>query len=99
VSAIPAVLAGIGTNGGSEPIHLFYPSTAFLDSPPPGAAEYVAAKAAGEALCSSLAASRRDLLIRCPRLPPLKTDQTSGLALPGRSPADALPILLEELRA
>lgn len=88
----------VSAPGATEPLHLFYPSTAFIDRPPPGAAEYVAAKAAGEALCKSLAALRAYLSIRCPRLPPLQTDQTSSLMAAGGKPADPVPILLAEFR-
>jgi NAD(P)-dependent dehydrogenase (short-subunit alcohol dehydrogenase family) len=74
-----------------------YPSTAFLDEARPGAQEYAAAKAAGEALCRSLAAARPGLHVFCPRLPPLRTDQTSTLR--GRSDAaDPVPVLLPLLR-
>jgi hypothetical protein len=64
---------------GAASLMLFYPSTVFLDQPQAGAAEYSAAKAAGEALCRSLSASRPWLRVHCTRLPPLKTDQTNSL--------------------
>ena len=100
VEGLAALMERIDSAPGDiEPLHLFYPSTVFIERPPPGAAEYVAAKAAGEALCRSLAASRAHLSIRCPRLPPLKTDQTSSLIAAAGKPADPVPILLTELRA
>jgi len=80
-----------------SPLVVFFPSTAFLDQPRAGFAEYAAAKAAGEALCQSLAATRPGLLIRQPRLPPLKTDQTNTLRGPSDA-ADPLPILIKELK-
>jgi acyl carrier protein len=59
---------------------LWYPSTVFLARPDPHFAEYVAAKACGEALCVQLngqLAPRRVVVERLPRLP---TDQTQGLS-------------------
>jgi NAD(P)-dependent dehydrogenase (short-subunit alcohol dehydrogenase family) len=62
-----------------KPLKLFYPSSAFLDEPVRGAAEYMAAKAAGEQLCRSLTVTRRGLTAAWPRLPRMLTDQTAGL--------------------
>jgi len=100
VDGVAALIERVDSVAGAiEPMRLFYPSTTFIERPPPGAAEYIAAKAAGEALCKSLAASRPSLSIRCPRLPPLRTDQTSSLVAVAGKPADPVPILLAELRA
>ena len=62
-----------------KPLKLFYPSSVFLDEPVRGAAEYVAAKAAGEQLCRNLTVTRRGLTAVWPRLPRMLTDQTAGL--------------------
>jgi hypothetical protein len=60
-------------------LKLFYPSSVFLDEPVRGAAEYAAAKAAGEQLCRNLTVTRRGLTAVWPRLPRMLTDQTAGL--------------------
>jgi NADP-dependent 3-hydroxy acid dehydrogenase YdfG len=62
----------------SPPICFLYPSTVFLDAPEKGFGEYCAAKAAGEAVCDYLARNHRAVFAR-PRLPRMRTDQTSGV--------------------
>jgi len=79
-----------------SPLTIIYPSTVFIDDVPAGAAEYAAAKAAGEVVCRALARSRLGLRVACPRLPRLKTDQTSSLR-PSNT-ADPVPVLLKVLR-
>ena len=74
------------------PLSIFYPSTAFLDSPAPGFAEYVAAKAAGEALCRSLERELAGTHVTIHRLPRLKSDQTVSL-LPSSAAAPEQPLL------
>lgn len=78
------------------PLALFYPSTAFLDAPEPGFAEYEAAKGAGEAWARH--AERQDpaLFASCVRLPRLATDQTATLS--GPPAPDAGPPMLDALR-
>jgi len=71
-----------------------YPSTAFIDHPEPGFAEYAAAKEAGEALCRSL--EGRDFRCLHPRLPRILTDQTNAL-IP-LDTVDAIPVLLRLIR-
>jgi len=66
------------TPAGSPPPRFFFPSTVFLDAPEKGFAEYCAAKAAGEALCDYFA-RRHGAAFSRPRLPRMRTDQTSGL--------------------
>lgn len=56
-----------------------YPSSVFLTTHEKGFAEYCVAKAAGEALCDHLARQYGALFAR-PRLPRMRTDQTSGVA-------------------
>ena len=63
----------------APPLRFLIPSTVFLDSPEKGFAEYCAAKAAAESLCDSLGRDGRAAFER-PRLPRMRTDQTSGLA-------------------
>lgn len=72
----------------------FYPSSVFVTQPEPGFAEYAVAKAAGEALCDQLAL--RSARIYKPRLPRMRTDQTSELA-PEEAP-EPLPVMLEAIR-
>jgi NADP-dependent 3-hydroxy acid dehydrogenase YdfG len=64
---------------GATALKVFYPSSVFVDDPPPDMAEYVAAKKAGETLCRELMASERRLDIHITRLPRMATDQTVSL--------------------
>lgn len=73
----------------------FYPSTIFLQGAEPGFAEYCVAKAAGESLCQALAAQYKTN-IATPRLPRMRTDQTSSLT--DSDAPDALPIMLDALK-
>jgi acyl dehydratase/NAD(P)-dependent dehydrogenase (short-subunit alcohol dehydrogenase family) len=83
---------------GALPLRLLYPSTVFIDELPAGAAEYAAAKAAGEVACRSLARVRRGLNVSCPRLPMLKTDQTSSRRGDATDPVPCLLSVLLEIR-
>jgi hypothetical protein len=75
---------------------IFYPSTVALDERPPDMGEYIAAKAAGEALCEVMEASHDGLFVYRPRLPRLATDQTlSFLPVNNQEPA---PEILRHLR-
>jgi len=82
--------------GAPGPLRVFYPSSAVLDAPLPKAAEYAAAKAAGEALCAQLPAARPGLRIHAPRLPRVLTDRTTSV-LPVEA-AEAGPLMLREMR-
>jgi len=73
------------------PLHIFYPSTVFLDSAERGLAEYCAAKAAGEALCDHLALNTARFVVQRPRLPRMKTDQNSSIL--GPDAADPYPTM------
>jgi MaoC like domain/short chain dehydrogenase len=76
----------------------FYPSTVFLDQPELGFAEYSAAKAGGETLCDHLA-NRYAAPFLKPRLPRLRTDQTSGLSSASLAePADVVLPLLRKMQ-
>ena len=70
---------------------VWYPSSVFVDQPPPGLAEYAAAKACGEALCAHLTARFPPTRVLVERLPRLATDQTQSLA--GLDLADSVAIL------
>ncbi|SFK83794.1 short chain dehydrogenase [Nitrosomonas aestuarii] len=58
---------------------VFTPSTIFLEQPQKGFNEYIASKAAVEALVRQLAAKYSGWVFCAPRLPRMLTDQTSGL--------------------
>jgi hypothetical protein len=79
---------------GAAPMRFFYPSTVFLDTPEKGFAEYAAAKAAGESVCDYLARYHGAAVAR-PRLPRMRTDQTSGL--PEGDTRDAFAVMNELL--
>lgn len=75
---------------------VFFPSSSFIDEPPIGFAEYIAAKIAGEALCLSWQRLYPTLRIVAERLPPLVTDQTTALL--GTDASGNLDVLLPVLR-
>ena len=77
-------------------LQVFYPSTVFIDELPAEYAEYVAAKAAGEAVCRHLAQHIPGLGILVRRLPRLPTDQTAGLIR--LATAEPLPLMLNIAR-
>ncbi|MBV8716023.1 MAG: SDR family NAD(P)-dependent oxidoreductase [Chloroflexi bacterium] len=77
-----------------QPVTVFWPSTEYIDQPPPGGAEYVAAKAAGEGLVVALRRLRPHWRFVSPRLPRLLTDQTSyGTSKTGDALAYLLPLI------
>lgn len=73
-------------------LQVFYPSTVFIDESPSEYAEYVAAKAAGEAVCRHLAQHIPGLGVLVRRLPRVPTDQTAGLIR--LATAEPLPLML-----
>src|SRR5262249_39607500 len=76
-------------------VRFFYPSSVFVDYPPPGMTEYAMAKAAGEVLCAGLNASQAPLHIEVARLPRLPPDQTASITASETADpvASLLPIL------
>ena len=84
-----------GAAKSASPIRFLYPSSVFLDTAEPGFAEYCAAKAAGEGLARHLARGL-GVLIAAPRLPRMRTDQTSALIDVGAG--DPFPVMFELLR-
>jgi len=79
-------------------LRVLFPSTVALDGEPVrDLAEYVAAKAAGEALCRSLVESKAGLDIMIRRLPRVSTDQTASI-IPFAA-ADAVAVMLPIVRA
>jgi NAD(P)-dependent dehydrogenase (short-subunit alcohol dehydrogenase family) len=93
-----AALAETLTGGRRNPgpaIRLLYPSSVFLDVNERGFAEYCAAKAAGEALAPHLA-QRLGVIIVAPRLPRMRTDQTSALI--DVDAGDPFPVMYDIVR-
>lgn len=83
----------LGARG--QPLHVFYPSSIYVETLPPGSAEYAASKRAGEAYCDFLRLRRANTTISAPRLPRMLTDQTSSIR---SGPMDQpLAILLQHL--
>lgn len=62
----------------ATPFRVFLPSTSFIDAPPAGAAEYIAAKVAAEEALLDLA-KEVGVYPVIHRLPPLASDQTASL--------------------
>lgn len=79
----------------SQPVHFLYPSSIFVTQPEAGFSEYAVAKAAGEALCDQLG-RRSHALFAKPRLPRMRTDQTSSLTDVGA--VDPFPVMFELIR-
>lgn len=61
------------------PLEVLYPSSVFIDRAEPGAAEYAAAKAAGEIVGAHLAVRIDGVKVASPRLLKVRTDQTASL--------------------
>jgi len=70
---------------------VWYPSSIFVDQPPPGLAEYAMAKACGEALCVHMTTHLSPMRVVSDRLPRLATDQNQSLT--EQTLADAVDIL------
>jgi hypothetical protein len=75
---------------------VLFPSSTFLDDPPVGFDEYVAAKHAGEAVCRAWQRSHPEQRVVVERFPPLVTDQTAALL--GSDALGNLDILIPALR-
>ena len=70
---------------------VFYPSTIFIDNPPPGFKNYIQVKIEGEKLCEEL--NKNSVIdIIAPRLPVLATDQNQSII--NQKPANNAEILL-----
>ncbi len=96
VDAFGQVAATAAASDGPGCVRLFYPSTVFLNELPREQGEYVAAKAAGEALCAYFNRHAPQLSVLTQRLPRLNTDQSAGLL--NRNAPDPVPVLLELVR-
>lgn len=96
VKGLERTIEAVGACWGKAPLTVIYPSTAFLDRPEPGTAEYAKAKAEGEALCRALEEREEGLRCHCPRLPRMLTDQTN--AVTPVETEDAVAVILRLLR-
>jgi acyl dehydratase len=76
----------------AQALHVFYPSTIFLDEAAGNLPEYCAAKAAGEEVCRQLARRFPAWRICAPRLPRMATDQNNGL-VPAEMEAPEIVVL------
>jgi len=76
-------------------IDIFIPSTIFLEDPPDGFGEYVAAKAAVEAFAMQFGKKYQAWRIATPRLPRVLTDQTASVEKD--SPMKTAEIVLKNL--
>jgi len=93
VTAFENLIKRLG--GGINKLNIFYPSTEFIDETPLNFRMYSRAKADGEAVCKRFEGLPKIKIVR-PRLPRMKTDQTSGLAPEVLS--DSLPIMIPLIR-
>jgi hypothetical protein len=94
VRGLSAVLEAIQPTRSAPPVHVWTPSTIFLDQSA-GSIAYTTAKAAMEEFCRRLP-SIMNVTVRAPRLPRIATDQTASLIrVDARSPLD---VALEALR-
>lgn len=93
VEAWTALVESLATR--HAPIAFFYPSSVFVDEKPKDFMEYSAAKEAGETRCRELTARYPHVTIIAPRLPRLRTDQTSSLLAHHFKPA--LPVMLDAI--
>jgi hypothetical protein len=84
------------TLGAERPLRVYYPSTVFIDDPPEGFREYVAAKRAGEDACAAVRRERPGVTVVVDRLARTRTDQTSSLL--DRGGQDAGSVMLAALR-
>jgi hypothetical protein len=75
---------------------VLYPSSSALDEVRPKAAEYAAAKAAGETVCAHLRKLHPAIRFLWPRLPRLLTDRSATVL--SEEMADAGDVLMKELR-
>jgi len=95
VSGLERSIRTIRSWWGDVPLLVYYPSTAFLDEPEPGAAEYAAAKGAGETVCRYIQASCRNVRCHVSRLPRMLTDQTNARGLDRELMPEAAAVLLD----
>ena len=76
-------------------MNVFIPSTIYLEDPPIGFSEYIAAKAAVEAYALHFCKRNTSWKIATPRLPRVLTDQTAAIAR--ETPVQTVEIILKRL--
>jgi acyl dehydratase len=80
--------------------HVFYPSSVYVEEFPPHLAEYIAAKMAGETVCTFLAKTRTGLTVYRPRLPRMATDQTASMVpMDNQDPVSTMLKFLRSFRS
>ena len=94
-AAVVGAAVGARRRGQDAPLQVLYPSSVFLDTDEPGFAEYCAAKSAGESVGRHMMQAL-PVEVRAPRLPRMRTDQTSALMDVGVE--DPFPVLEQQLR-
>ncbi|MEZ5569897.1 MAG: SDR family NAD(P)-dependent oxidoreductase [Halioglobus sp.] len=82
--------------GKQRQMHVFVPSSVFLDGNIKGFDEYIAAKHAAESYAARFSSANANWSLSAPRLPRLHTDQTSGVADSG--PEETLQVVVAMLR-
>lgn len=78
------------------PLALYYPSSVYITDNEKNFPEYIAAKAAGEAICAYLE-QHSNIKVYTPRLPRMYTDQTSGLGKEASAATEE--VMLDSLKA
>ncbi|GAB3036151.1 hypothetical protein GCM10027098_37760 [Bowmanella dokdonensis] len=76
-------------------LHLFIPSSIFIQEQKKGFAEYITAKAAAETCLAQIAGRYRQWTMSAPRLQPMLTDQTAGVT--HSTPMDTVNSMLAHL--
>lgn len=94
VDGFRAICHQISSRG--QDCSVFYPSTIYIEQPPPKFAHYVNAKVIGEELCRELKGLNNHLTIHVPRLPRLATDQTQSLT--GATSGNLVEVMLPFVR-
>lgn len=85
--------------GNEAALATFYPSTTALDEPLPELAEYIRAKAEGEAICATLDQAPGHTVLY-PRIPRTHTDQTAALvSVAASDPIDVMLPFVREMNA
>jgi NAD(P)-dependent dehydrogenase (short-subunit alcohol dehydrogenase family)/acyl dehydratase len=96
VAGLWALVFALRSSAGGVPTTVFSPSSVYVERPPRGLAEYAAAKAAGEGASRALESEFPGIRVSTPRLPPMVTDQTAGVAALG--PSESLRLVLDAVR-
>ena len=97
IDGLATLLQHIQAQGtGNRKLHLFIPSSVFLDEGQKGFEEYIAAKAAAEAYVQCFENAHRNWRVVAPRLPRMHTDQTSSLK--DLDEQKTLEVIIQQLR-